>query len=205
MVNAVRLMACNLLRVSDLDRILFGGRAVSIACVDGLNIMYRVIAIVIGGLALAACSSTPDWMSLDALKPAPVKDTVRFESVPPGAEAKTSDGQTCRTPCALALPTGGPITVSFALNGYQPDSETIEPVSSNNGYPEMRPNPVQVELTPAPPQQPSKPVKKPAVKKKTTAAKPKPKTSATPAPGAPADQQQAAPAPWPANPPPARQ
>ena len=39
----------------------------------------------------------------------------------------------------------------------------------------MRPNPVQVELTPGAPQQP-KPVKKPVVKKKTTAAKPKPKT-----------------------------
>jgi hypothetical protein len=168
--------------------------------------MYRVIAIVIGGLALAACSSTPDWMSLDALKPAPAKDTVRFESEPPGAEAKTSDGQTCRTPCALAISTGGPVTVSFALNGYLPDSETIEPISNNNGFPEMRPNPVQVELTPGAPPQPVKPVKKPAVKKKTTAAKPKPKTSTTttPAPGA-APQQQAAPAPWPSNPPPARQ
>ncbi|MGC1695657.1 MAG: hypothetical protein WA743_10325 [Pseudolabrys sp.] len=166
--------------------------------------MYRVIAIVIGGLTLAACSSTPDWMNLDALKPAPVKDTVRFESEPPGAEAKTSDGQTCRTPCALAVATGGPVTVSFALNGYQPDSETIEPISSNNGFPEMRPNPVQVELTPAPPQ--PKPVKKPVVKRKTSP-KPKPKTSTAPAsaPAAPAAQQQAAPAPWPSNPPPARQ
>jgi hypothetical protein len=164
--------------------------------------MYRVIAIVIGGLALAACSSTPDWMSLDALKPAPAKDTVRFESEPPGAEAKTSDGQTCRTPCALAIPSGGPITVSFSLNGYQPDSETIEPISGNNGFPEMRPNPVQVELTPAAP--PPKPVKKPAGKKKTPV-KPKPKTAApAPAPGAPAPQQQAQPAPWPSNPPPAR-
>jgi hypothetical protein len=166
--------------------------------------MYRVIAIVIGGLALAACSSAPDWMSLDALKPAPVKDTVRFESEPPGAEAKISDGQTCRTPCALAVSTGGPVTVTFALNGYQPDSETIEPISNNNGFAEMRPNPVQVELTPAAPQ-PTKPVKKPVAKKKTTAAKPKPKTSAAPAPGTPPAQQQAAPAPWPSNPPPARQ
>ncbi|HZL39126.1 MAG TPA: hypothetical protein VFC45_02470 [Pseudolabrys sp.] len=164
--------------------------------------MYREIAIVAGGLALAACSSTSDWMSLDALKPAPAKDTVRFESEPPGAEAKTSDGQTCRTPCALAISTGGPVTVSFALNGYQPDSETVEPISNNNGFPEMRPNPVQVELTPAAP--PPKPVKKPAAKKKPSV-KPKPKTAApAPAPGAPAPQQQAEPAPWPSNPPPAR-
>ena len=159
--------------------------------------MYRVIAIVIGGLALAACSSTPDWMSLDALKPAPVKDTVRFESEPPGAEAKTSDGQTCRTPCALAVATGGPVTVSFALNGYQPDSETIEPISSNNGFPEMRPNPVQVELTPAPPQ--PKPVKKPVVKRK-TAPKPKPKTSAAPAPAPPRRRRSSKPRPRPGLP-----
>ncbi len=81
--------------------------------------MYRVIAIVCGGLALAACSSTPDWLKLrNALKPQPILDTVRFESEPPGAEAKTSNGQTCRTPCALALPTETPLTVTFTLNGY---------------------------------------------------------------------------------------
>ncbi len=71
----------------------------------------------------------------------------------------------------------------------------------------MSPNPVQVELTPGAPQQP-KPVKKPVVKKTTTVAKPKPKTptAQAPAPGTPqATQQQAAPAPWPSNPPPARQ
>jgi hypothetical protein len=169
--------------------------------------MYRVIAIVLGGLALAACSSTPDWMSLDALKPAPAKDTVRFESDPPGAEAKTSDGQVCRTPCALAVPTAGPLTVTFALNGYEPDSETIQPVSNNGGFPEMRPNPVQVDLTPAAPPKPVKPVKKPVVKKKKTAAKPaaKPKAAVSPAPTGAPSAQQAAPAPWPTTPPPARQ
>ena len=165
--------------------------------------MYRVIAIVIGGLALAACSSTPDWMNLDVLKPAPVMDTVRFESEPPGAEAKTSNGQTCRTPCALALPSNAPIAVTFSLNGYQPDSENLESIPNSNGFPELRPNPVQVELTPAPP--PPKPLKKPAAKKKTgakPAAKPKPKTSAAPAPAPQAQQQ--APAPWPATPAPTR-
>jgi hypothetical protein len=138
-------------------------------------------------------------MNLDALKPAPMMDTVRFESEPPGAEAKTSNGQTCRTPCALALPANAPIAVTFTLNGYQPDSENIEPIANSNGLPEFRPNPVLVELTPAPP--PVKPGKKPAAKKKTgakPAAKPKPKTSAAPA-SAPQAQQQA-PAPWPATP-----
>ena len=74
-------------------------------------------------------------MNLDALKPAPAMDTVRFESEPPGAEAKTSNGQTCRTPCALALPINAPIAVTFTLNGYQPESENIEPVSADIGTP----------------------------------------------------------------------
>jgi hypothetical protein len=201
MVNAVRLMARDRLHASDCKRILLmGGRFLSLER-TGQNIMYRIVAFVIGGLALAACSSTPDWANLDALKPAPVMDTVRFESTPPGAEAKTSNGQTCRTPCALALPTSGPLTVTFSLNGYQPTAEDIEPISNNNGFAELRPNPVQVELTPAPP--PLKPVKKPAASKKTSAKpatkpKPKPKTSAAPA-TAPRAQQQA-PAPWPPAP-----
>lgn len=142
-------------------------------------------------------------MNLDALKPAPIMDTVRFESEPPGAEAKTSTGQTCRTPCALALPVNSPLTVTFTLNGYQPESETIEPITITGSPPGLRPNPVVVELTPAPP--PPKQVKKPAVppKKKPAAkpaaARPKPATAGAPAPMTAAPQQ--APAPWPSTPP----
>jgi hypothetical protein len=180
--------------------------------------MYRVLTIVGGALALAACSSSPDWMNLDALKPAPVMDTVRFESEPPGAEAKTSNGQTCRTPCALALPVNSPLTVVFSLNGYLPESETLEPISVTGNPTQLRPNPVTVELNPAPPSQ-QKPIKKPASKKmtsdkpatkKTTAKKPaKPAaaspgaaTSPAPAPMTAAPAQQQAPAPWPNTPPP---
>jgi hypothetical protein len=168
--------------------------------------MYRVLAIVTGALALGACSSSSDW--LDGLKPGPSLDTVRFESEPPGAEAKTSNGQTCRTPCALALPTDAPLTVTFSLTGYQPESETVEPIAQTGSPPQMRPNPVLVELTPAPPQ--PKPAAKPRKPARKTAAKPaaakpaaKPaatRTPAAPAPMAPAADQQTAPAPWPAPP-----
>jgi hypothetical protein len=156
--------------------------------------MYRVLTIVGGALALAACSSTPDWMSLDGLKPAPAMDTVRFESEPPGAEAKTSTGQTCRTPCALALPVSAPITVTFTLNGYSPETETLEPITAIGSPTNLRPNPVTVELTPAPPQ----PAKRPAAKKSSRPPAAK-KTSAKPAAAAPAPAG-AAPqaAPWPA-------
>ena len=160
--------------------------------------MYRVIAIVGGALALAACSSNSDFLNLDSLKPAPSMDTVQFESDPPGAEAKTSNGQTCKTPCALALPTAGQLTVTFTLNGYQPDTETLDVVQNTGSAPTLQPNPVSVELTAAPP--PAKPGKKPA--KRPAAKKPAaPKTSAKPAakkPAAAAPQSAPASAPAPA-------
>ncbi len=165
--------------------------------------MYRVIAIVCGGLALVACSSTPDWLSPNALKPQPILDTVRLESTPPGAEAKTSNGQTCLTPCALALPTETQLTVTFTLNGYLPDTESLDPISLTGTETKMEPNPIVVELAPAPP--PPKamlPVKKKPVAKKKVSAVKKP-AAAKPAPAAtaaePAPQPPASP--WPAPPP----
>jgi hypothetical protein len=172
--------------------------------------------IVSGALALAACSSTPDWMNLDALKPAPIMDTVRFESEPPGAEAKTSNGQTCRTPCALALPVNTSMTVTFTLNGYTPESENIEPISITGSPTQLRPNPVMVELTPAPPtpksvKKPAPPKKKPAAKPAATRAKPtaaraKPAAAgaSAPAPMSGTSAPQEAPAPWPSAAPPQR-
>ena|SRR6185369_8800250 len=162
--------------------------------------MYRVMTIAFSALALAACSSTPDWLSLDGLKPGPSTDTVRFESEPPGAEAKTSSGQTCRTPCALALEVNTPVTVTFSLAGFQSETETLEPMAATGAPTQLRPNPVVVELTPAAPAPAKKlaPTKKPAPK---TAAKPKPKAKTTAAPAASsptAQPQQQSPSPWPA-------
>jgi PEGA domain len=127
---------------------------------------YEAIAFLGVGLVLSACSSisTPDW-----LKPAPIMDTVRFESDPPGAEAKISNGQACRTPCALALSVNEPLTVTFTLEGYQPVSESIEPVVTTD-LPQMRPNPVTALLTLVPP--PPKPVKRPVKKKSRPKKKP---------------------------------
>lgn len=156
--------------------------------------MYRVVVIVASGLVLAACSSTdlPSWMKvdMDAFKASPPMDTVRFESEPSGAEARTSTGQTCRTPCALAVPASGNMSVTFTLNGYRPETETLELIT-NDGTPNLRPNPVLVELTPAPPKlTPAPPKKKPAPKPAPRAAAPAADPGAA-APGA---------APWPSQP-----
>ncbi len=164
--------------------------------------MYRVIAIVCGALALAACSSlggVGDW-----LKPAPVMETVRFESEPPGAEAKTSTGQSCRTPCALAMPASAPFAVAFTLNGYQPASEQVELVSAGDNTTHLQPNPVVVQLAAtAPPPKPK--AKKRVVRRKVA---PKPKPAAPPPPPAAAAKPpppmmaapEQAPSPWPTAP-----
>lgn len=166
--------------------------------------MYRVFAIVGASLVLASCGSTPDWMKVntDMFKPQPAVDTVRFESEPPGAEAKVSAGQSCRTPCSLALPVNAPTTVTFSLPGYQPDTENLEPVANTGSATAFQPNPVVVELIPAPPP-PMKPVKKPAPPKKKRSP-PKPKPAASAAPAQMATPQQQAPAPWPGAPAPSR-
>jgi hypothetical protein len=146
-------------------------------------------------------------------------DPGRFESEPSGAEAKTSNGQTCRTPCALALPVNAPMTVTFTLNGYQPETENIEPISITGSPTQLRPNPLTVELTPAPPgpnsvKKPAPPKKKPAAKPaaakpagaKPAAARTKPAAASAraPAPTSAAPAPQEAPAPWPSAPPPQR-
>jgi hypothetical protein len=176
--------------------------------------MYRVLAIIGGALTLAACSSTSEWANLDVFKSGPMMDTVRFESEPPGADAKTSNGQTCKTPCALALPVDQPMTVTFTLAGYEPDSEQLEVVNVTGQPPGLRPNPVVAELTPAAakPAAKKRPARKPVAKKpaakKPAAAKPPaptPAAAVAPAPAAPAPSFAPPPpatsSPWPAPPP----
>jgi hypothetical protein len=160
--------------------------------------MYRVFFVLGGSLLLAACSSTPEWMSLDALKPAPITDSIQFESEPIGATATLSTGQNCKTPCSVSVPADAPFSVTFSLAGYQPDTEQVEAVLAD-GTTRLRPNPVVAELTPAPP--PAKPVsKKKSTKKKPTAAKPAAKPTSTAAAPAPTTAAATTALPWPTTP-----
>jgi hypothetical protein len=167
--------------------------------------MYRVFFVLFGGLVLAACSSTPDWMSLDSLKPAPITESVQFETEPAGATATLSTGQNCKTPCAVSVPTDKPFSVTFTLAGYQPASEQVESALLD-GSVKLRPNPVTAELTPAPPAPKPAAKKKPAPRKKTSAAPAaKPAAAAKPATTTTAAAPAAAPAPaasspWPSTP-----
>jgi hypothetical protein len=109
--------------------------------------MSRVIAVVVCGFTVAACSAIP---SLDFLKSSPPTAALRFESEPPGAEVKAS-GQTCRTPCELTVQVTPELPATFALKGYQP--QTISARSETSGLlssPRFVPNPVHADLRPVP-------------------------------------------------------
>jgi hypothetical protein len=158
--------------------------------------MKRVVAIAACGMSLAACSSLPSWMQFEMPKSAPSATTMQFESEPSGAEAKTSLGETCRTPCSMSV-SANEFTVNFTLPGYQSQTipvRVVAPESRDPNNPETEPrlvpNPVFVELQPAAPA-PAR--KKPAVAKK------RPKTAAKPAPTAMAPEPPP-PAPAPASP-----
>jgi hypothetical protein len=120
--------------------------------------------------------------SLNFLSSSPPTEALRIESEPPGAEAKTSLGQTCRTPCELAVQAAREQTVTLALAGYQSQTVTVRPGTASGeeqdaaaGPPRLAPNPVYVEFAPVPK---AGPPKKASPKKKlkpaTAAAKPAP-------------------------------
>jgi hypothetical protein len=157
--------------------------------------MRRVIVIAVTGASLAGCSS----FSLDAFKPIPPTVQVQLDSMPPGADARTSLGPGCKTPCsvAVAAPDSG-FSVTYTLNKFQPATVPVQVIHipgdfSTPASTTIDPNPVVAELQPAGP--PPRAARKQVLKPK----KPKPPkgTAAAPAPaGSPfPDPAQAAPPP----------
>ncbi len=156
--------------------------------------MRRAFTVAAAALTLAGCGSM-SFPSLDSLSPAPPQMTLQLESLPSGAEAKTSLGPACRTPCAVSVPRTANFTVTYTLDRFQPQTvpvQLVEPQFNTQDYgtenvtaPEARfePSPVYAELQPAapPPRKKSSP-------------KAAPKRAPAPTAAAPA-QQQSAPAP----------
>ena len=120
---------------------------------EWVSTMKRIVVIAACGLSLGACSSLPSWMQFELPKGAPSASTMQFESEPAGAEARTSLGQSCRTPCSLAVGSSE-FTVSFALPGYQPQTVPVRVVAPTDSRdigsegesapPRLVPNPVFV-------------------------------------------------------------
>jgi hypothetical protein len=151
--------------------------------------MTRAIAVVACSLALTACSSwNTSWMpSYELFSHKTSVATLTIESDPPGAEARTSTGGTCRTPCSLPVQVSDEFTVSYALTGYMPTTVPVRPLPSESGLfgssgtaTQFDPNPVFAALQPA---APSKPPPKKRKRPTTAAAAPPPPIEPPPSMG----------------------
>src|SRR5580692_9964497 len=117
--------------------------------------------------------------SLDMFKSTPPSIQVQLESQPPGADAKTSLGPGCKTPCSVQVnaPDTG-FSVTYALAKYQPATVQVQVVHNPGDFSAPAttvtdPNPVFAELQPAgPPPKARKPLrpKKPKAPKPAAAA-----------------------------------
>ena len=117
-------------------------------------IIRRVIAVAAAGASLAGCSSS----SLgDYFKSTPPSIQVQLESQPSGADAKTSLGPGCKTPCSVsvAAPDNG-FSVSYTLDKYEPATVQVKVIRTAGDFTTSAsattdPNPVFAELQPAAP------------------------------------------------------
>ena len=130
--------------------------------------MRRVIAMAVAGASLGGCSSMPS-MSWDAFKPTPPSIQVQLDSAPTGADAKTSMGPGCKTPCTVSVPApDAGFSVTYTLNRFQPATIPVQVIRNpgdfaNPATTTTDPNPVFAELQPAgpPPKASRKPMHKP--------------------------------------------
>jgi hypothetical protein len=118
--------------------------------------LNRAFPLVICGLALTACSSF-SMPGFDAMKQKPENTFLLLQSTPAGAEARSSLGPACRTPCTMSIGSGSDFTVSYSLDGYLPQTVTVHSTMSAGGFmtapsPLLNPNPVFAALEPAAPE-----------------------------------------------------
>jgi hypothetical protein len=149
--------------------------------------MRRVFVIAVAGMSLAGCSS----FSLDSLKPTPPPIQVQLESTPPGADAVTSLGPGCKTPCQVSVPApDAGFSVTFNLPKFQPATVAVQVIRNPGDFATpasttVDPSPVFAELKPAGPP--------PKVRKVMRPKKPKKPKAAPAAAGSPFPEPNAAP------------
>ena len=153
--------------------------------------MRRVIVITAAGLSLAGCSS---FSMGDYFKSTPPTVQVQLNSIPPGADARTSIGPGCKTPCSVTLPITTETTgfaVSYNLNKFLPTTvqaliTRVPSDFSNPGSITVDPNPVVATMESAGPAPKVKRVMRPKKPKppKAAAGAAEPADPSFPAPGA---------------------
>ena len=126
---------------------------------------------------------------MDYFKATPPTIQVQLESQPSGADAKTSVGPGCKTPCSVAVTTADPnFTVSYTLAKFQPATVSVNVVKNpgdltTSATATTDPNPVFAELQPEGP--PPKAHKMHPKRKPKPAAAAAPGDSSFPDPNAP--------------------
>jgi hypothetical protein len=134
--------------------------------------VVRVCAIASALLAAGCSSWMPSWDFIPSSLSSGANVSLTIESDPPGADAKTSLGPSCRTPCMIPVPADRAFTVNYSLNGYLPQVIQVGPRGADVGavdvagapsetygtpsQPEVAPNPVYAQLQLAPPPAPVK-------------------------------------------------
>ena len=132
--------------------------------------MRRVLFVVAAGAMLSGCAS----FSMDSFRSAPTPVTVQLDSVPPGADAVTSLGPGCKTPCSVAVPAENAFTVTFSAPKSQPVTVPVTVTRVPGDFTSaatvvVEPNPIVAEL---PPLGPVKRTRRPAAKKRPAAVAP---------------------------------
>ena len=150
-----------------------GDRIVAVSR-NRVTYMRRVVLIAVAGASLAGCSS----FSLDSFKSAPPTVQVQLDSIPSGADAKTSVGPGCKTPCSVAVPAvDSGFTVTYTMNKFLPVTVPVQVINVPGDFTTpasttIDPNPVVAELKLAgpPPKQVRRPPRKPKQPKPAAAA-----------------------------------
>ena len=130
----------------------------------------------VAAITLGGCSSFSMDNYSSYFKSTPATIQVQLESTPPGADARTSIGPGCKTPCAVTLlPPESGFTVSYALQGTEGATVPVQVIREPGGTFssdtfKVSPNPVFAELRPAGP--PPKPPHAMRPKRKKPAAAP---------------------------------
>ena len=114
------------------------------------RVVLSVAVAAVVGVSLTGCSS-----ALSSNSSSEQLQALKFESDPMGAEIRTAQGQTCKTPCELTLPSHEqPVTIT--KNNYVTQTVQIalgpQPEHSfwENPPPTLVPNPVRIVLQPVP-------------------------------------------------------
>jgi hypothetical protein len=148
--------------------------------------MRRVIVIAAASLSLAGCAS----FSMDSFRSAPPPVTLQLDSIPPGADAVTSLGPSCKTPCSLPVAAETSFSVTYTLAKYAPLTVPVTVTKTPGDFvtaatTAIDPNPVVGELQPATPPRRARRAaarRKPAAAAAPAAAEPAGGTTPFPAP-----------------------